>query len=192
MSDVTARDGENDQGMDSDNTLLLVDDDEPLLRRAAKAMEARGFCVSTADSCASALAMITSRPPLFCVVDLRLGDGSGLDVLTALKTRRKDARCIVLSGYADIATAVSAAKLGAHDYLTKPADADEMTASLRAPPGSLPPPPDNPMLPAEKEWSHIRAVLDASGKNISLAARRLQMHRRSLQRIVRRHQRDTI
>lgn len=192
MSNVTARDGDNDEGLDSDNTLLLVDDDEPLLSRAAKAMEARGFCVSTAVNCASALETIISRPPLFCVVDLRLRDGNGLDVLKALKARRKDSRCIVVSGYADIATAVSAAKLGAHDYLTKPADADEIAASLRAPPGSLPPPPDNPMMLEEKEWSHIRAVLNDSGNNISLAARRLQMHRRTLQRIVRRHQRDTI
>ncbi len=167
-----------------DPSLLLVDDDEAFLKRLGRAMERRGFRVETAGSVAEALTVIAARPPAYAVVDLRLGDGNGLDVVETLRERRDDARVIVLTGYGAIASAVAAVKIGAIDYLSKPADAAEVTQALLARGGELPDPPENPMSADRVRWEHIQRVYEMCDRNVSETARRLGMHRRTLQRIL--------
>ena len=167
-----------------DRSLLIVDDDEPFLKRLARAMEKRGFEVETAGSVAEGRAAATSRPPAYAVVDLRLEDGNGLDVVEALRQRRPDGRIVVLTGYGAIATAVAAVKVGATDYLSKPADANEITDALLAEGGDLPPPPENPMSADRVRWEHIQRIYELCDRNVSETARRLGMHRRTLQRIL--------
>jgi two-component system response regulator RegA len=164
--------------------LLIVDDDERFLARLALAMERRGFAVTTAGSVAAGLAAGAAEPPDFAVVDLRLTDGSGLEVVEALRKQRGDARIIVLTGYGNIATAVAAVKVGATDYLPKPADADQIEAALLSELGDLPPPPDQPMSADRVRWEHIQRVYEQCDRNVSETARRLRMHRRTLQRIL--------
>ena len=167
-----------------DASLLLVDDDEVFLKRLAKAMEKRGFAVETADSVAAGKAIATARPPAYAIVDLRLGDGNGLDVVETLRERRPDARVVVLTGYGAIATAVAAVKIGATDYLSKPADAADIMNALLATSDELPPPPENPMSADRVRWEHIQRVYELCDRNVSETARRLNMHRRTLQRIL--------
>jgi two-component system response regulator RegA len=172
------------QELSEDKSLLLVDDDEPFLRRLARAMEKRGFEVETAESVAGGKAIATARPPAYAVVDLRLDDGNGLDVVEVLREKRPDSRVIVLTGYGAIATAVAAVKIGATDYLSKPADANDITNALLAQPDTLPPPPENPMSADRVRWEHIQRVYELCDRNVSETARRLNMHRRTLQRIL--------
>ena len=167
-----------------DPSLLLVDDDDIFLNRLARAMEKRGFQVSRAATVAEARDIVAAKPPAFAVVDLRLEDGNGLDVVDALREAREDARIIVLTGYGAIATAVTAVKMGASDYLSKPADADEVTRALLSNAESLPPPPDTPMSADRVRWEHIQRVYEQCERNVSETARRLHMHRRTLQRIL--------
>ncbi|MTH65241.1 ActR/PrrA/RegA family redox response regulator transcription factor [Paracoccus shanxieyensis] len=167
-----------------DPSLLLVDDDDIFLNRLARAMEKRGFQVSRAATVAEARDIVAAKPPAFAVVDLRLEDGNGLDVVDALREAREDARIIVLTGYGAIATAVAAVKMGASDYLSKPADADEVTRALLSNAESLPPPPDTPMSADRVRWEHIQRVYEQCERNVSETARRLHMHRRTLQRIL--------
>lgn len=167
-----------------DNSILLLDDDEPFLKRLAKAMEKRGFSVETATSVAAGKAISTARPPAYAVVDLRLGDGNGLDVVEVLRERRPDCRAVVLTGYGAIATAVAAVKIGAVDYLSKPADATDIMNALLANDDDLPPPPENPMSADRVRWEHIQRVYELCDRNVSETARRLNMHRRTLQRIL--------
>ena len=170
-----------------DKTLLLVDDDEPFLRRLTKAMEKRGFKVESAGSVAAGRAIATARPPAYAVVDLRLTDGNGLDVVEVLHEKRPDCRVVVLTGYGAIATAVAAVKIGATDYLSKPADASDIMNALLASGDDLPPPPENPMSADRVRWEHIQRVYEQCGRNVSETARRLRMHRRTLQRILSKH-----
>jgi two-component system response regulator RegA len=167
-----------------DKTLLIVDDDEPFLKRLARAMEKRGFDVETAESVAGGKAVATARPPAYAVVDLRLEDGNGLDVVETIRERRPDSRVVVLTGYGAIATAVAAVKIGATDYLSKPADANDITAALLSDGDALPPPPENPMSADRVRWEHIQRVYELCDRNVSETARRLNMHRRTLQRIL--------
>ncbi|NSX53603.1 ActR/PrrA/RegA family redox response regulator transcription factor [Parasulfitobacter algicola] len=167
-----------------DKTLLLVDDDEPFLRRLAKAMEKRGFEPEIAESVAAGRAIATARPPAYAVVDLRLEDGNGLDIVEVLRGKRPDCRVVVLTGYGAIATAVAAVKIGATDYLSKPADANDITNALLSPENELPPPPENPMSADRVRWEHIQRVYELCDRNVSETARRLNMHRRTLQRIL--------
>ncbi len=167
-----------------DPSLLLVDDDGPFLRRLARAMETRGFTVDTAESVAEGIAKAKTAPPKYAVVDLRLGDGSGLDVIAAIRQRRDDTRIIMLTGYGNIATAVNAVKLGAVDYLAKPADADDIFAALTQRPGEKVELPENPMSADRVRWEHIQRVYEMCDRNVSETARRLNMHRRTLQRIL--------
>jgi two-component system response regulator RegA len=167
-----------------DRTLLLVDDDEPFVKRLAKAMEKRGFLPETAESVAAGRAIAMSRPPAYAVVDLRLEDGNGLDVVEVLRERRADCRIVVLTGYGAIATAVAAVKIGATDYLSKPADANDVMNALLSRSEALPPPPDNPMSADRVRWEHIQRVYELCDRNVSETARRLNMHRRTLQRIL--------
>ena len=167
-----------------DRSLLLVDDDEAFLKRLARAMEKRGFEVATAESVATGKALAAARAPAYAVVDLRLEDGNGLDVVEALRSRRPECRVVVLTGYGAIATAVAAVKIGAIDYLSKPADANDVTNALLANGEALPPPPDNPMSADRVRWEHIQRVYEQCDRNVSETARRLSMHRRTLQRIL--------
>jgi two-component system response regulator RegA len=176
------------QGLpESERTLLIVDDDAPLCQRLARAMERRGFVVATADGVASGVAAASAHPPAFAVVDLRLGDGSGLDVVAALRSARPGARIVVLTGYGNIATAVAAVKAGALDYLPKPADADAVERALLAREGETPEPPEDPMSADRVRWEHIQRIFELCERNVSETARRLKMHRRTLQRILSKH-----
>ncbi len=172
---------------ESERSLLIVDDDAPLCQRLARAMERRGFVVTTADGVASGVAAATAHPPAFAVVDLRLGDGSGLDIVSALRERRPGARIVVLTGYGNIATAVAAVKAGALDYLPKPADADAVERALLAREGETPEPPEDPMSADRVRWEHIQRIFELCERNVSETARRLKMHRRTLQRILSKH-----
>src|SRR5712675_3049053 len=172
---------------ESDRTLLIVDDDAPLCQRLARAMERRGFVVSTAESVAAGTTAATAQAPAFAVVDLRLGDGSGLDVVSAVRTARPGARIVMLTGYGNIATAVAAVKAGALDYLPKPADADAVERALLAQEGEAPPPPEDPMSADRVRWEHIQRIFELCDRNVSETARRLKMHRRTLQRILSKH-----
>ncbi len=165
-------------------TLLIVDDDRPFLNRLSAAMQARGFLVSTANSVKTGLAAISQSPPAFAIIDMRLGDGNGLDVISELNARRPDARGVMLTGYANIATAVTAVKLGAFDYLAKPADADEIYHALMATQSEKPETSESTMSADRVRWEHIQRVFEACDRNVSETARRLNMHRRTLQRIL--------
>lgn len=167
-----------------DTSLLLVDDDEVFVQRLAKAMEKRGFDVVVAMSVAEGQAAAESRPPAYAVCDLRLDDGNGLDVVEVIREKRPDARVVVLTGYGAIATAVAAVKIGATDYLSKPADANDIVSALMATGSDLPPPPENPMSADRVRWEHIQRVYELCDRNVSETARRLNMHRRTLQRIL--------
>ncbi|MDB5592826.1 ActR/PrrA/RegA family redox response regulator transcription factor [Enterovirga sp.] len=167
-----------------ENTLLIVDDDRPFSSRLARAMEGRGYEVRVAESVAEGVAAIEALAPAFAVIDMRLADGSGLDVIATLKEKRPEARGVILTGYGNIATAVTAVKLGAFDYLAKPADADEIHAALMAEAGERAIPPENPMSADRVRWEHIQRVYELCGRNVSETARRLNMHRRTLQRIL--------
>jgi two-component system response regulator RegA len=168
----------------NERTLLIVEDDKAFLTRLARAMEARGFTVATAESVADGLLQVEKAPPFYAVVDMRLGDGNGLDVISALKKRRPEAHGVVLTGYGNIATAVNAVKLGAIDYLAKPADADDVVNALLAIEGRTAEPPENPMSADRVRWEHIQRVYELCNRNVSETARRLNMHRRTLQRIL--------
>jgi two-component system response regulator RegA len=167
-----------------DRSLLLVDDDEPFLKRLSRAMERRGFEVETASSVAAGRAIATARPPAYAVIDLRLDDGNGLDVVEVLREMRPESRVVVLTGYGAIFTAVAAVKIGAVDYLSKPADANDVVNALLATGSDLPPPPENPMSADRVRWEHIQRVYELCDRNVSETARRLNMHRRTLQRIL--------
>ncbi len=167
-----------------DKSLLLVDDDEPFLRRLARALEKRGFEPQTAGSVSEGKTLASVRPPAYAVVDLRLEDGNGLDVVETVRELRPDARIIVLTGYGAIATAVAAVKAGATDYLSKPADANDVMNALLTEGDELPPPPENPMSADRVRWEHIQRVYELCDRNVSETARRLNMHRRTLQRIL--------
>ncbi|PBC09885.1 MAG: ActR/PrrA/RegA family redox response regulator transcription factor [Mesorhizobium sp.] len=167
-----------------DTSLLIVEDDKPFLTRLARAMETRGFVVETAESVEEAVAKARAHPPAYAVVDMRLGDGNGLDVVAVIREKRDDARAIILTGYGNIATAVTAVKLGAIDYLSKPADADDVFAALTRTSGERAAPPENPMSADRVRWEHIQRVYEMCDRNVSETARRLNMHRRTLQRIL--------
>ena len=168
----------------TDVSLLLMDDDAPFRNRLARALEARGFTVTMAEGVHQALDIIEKTPPAFAVMDMRLEDGNGLKAVEALHKKRPDARAIMLTGYGNIATAVQAVKSGAIDYLSKPADADDVVKALLVVEDHAPPPPENPMSADRVRWEHIQRVYALCGQNVSETARRLNMHRRTLQRIL--------
>jgi two-component system, response regulator RegA len=168
----------------NERSLLIVEDDKSFLQRLARAMETRGFVVTIAESVAEGLLQVEKAAPAFAVVDMRLGDGNGLDVISAMKRRRPEARAIILTGYGNIATAVNAVKLGAVDYLAKPVDADDVAAALLAFDNKKIEPPENPMSADRVRWEHIQRIYELCGRNVSETARRLNMHRRTLQRIL--------
>ena len=167
-----------------DKSLLIVDDDNPLRDRLARAMEKKGFMVFQAASVQQGISQAKNIPPTFAVIDLRLGDGSGLEVVKVIQKLKKDSRVIMLTGYGNIPTAVAAVKAGAIDYIPKPADADDVERALLASAGSQAIPPENPMTADRVKWEHIHRVFELCNRNVSETARRLKMHRRTLQRIL--------
>ena len=164
--------------------LLIVDDDRPFRERLAKALERRGFAVTAVEKVSEGIAMARLEEPKFAVLDLRLQDGSGLDVVPVIREADPNSRIVILTGYGNIATAVAAVKAGAIDYLAKPADADQVVAALLTQGADLPPPPENPMSADRVRWEHIQRVYEQCDRNVSETARRLKMHRRTLQRIL--------
>lgn len=173
-----------DDTEDTRPTLLLVDDDRPFLQRLGRAMETRGFIVEMAETVREGMQLVRQGPPDYAVVDMRLEDGNGLDVVSVLQDQGADTRVVVLTGYGNIATAVTAVKLGAIDYLAKPADADDVYAALMQEQDDKAAPPDNPMSADRVRWEHIQRVYELCDRNVSETARRLSMHRRTLQRIL--------
>ncbi len=168
----------------ADKTTLIVDDDAPLRDRLSRAMEKKGFKVVQAESVEKAIKEAKNTPPTFAVVDLRLADGSGLDVVNAIRKIKNDSRIVMLTGYGNIPTAVAAVKAGAIDYIPKPADADDVENALLALPDKKTIPPENPMSADRVKWEHIHRVFELCNRNVSETARRLKMHRRTLQRIL--------
>ena len=167
-----------------DKSIIIVDDDNPFRERLTRAMEKKGFQVTQAESVKQGVVEVKKAPPAFAVVDLRLGDGSGLEVVKEIRKQKKDSRIIMLTGYGNIPTAVEAVKAGAIDYIPKPADADDVENALLALPESKAKPPQNPMSADRVKWEHIHRVFELCNRNVSETARRLKMHRRTLQRIL--------
>ena len=167
-----------------DKSLLILDDDDPLRGRLARAMEKKGFQVKEAKTVSEGLNIVKSTPPGFACVDLRLEDGNGLDVVKELAKVKTQSRIVMLTGYGNIPTAVAAIKEGAIDYIAKPADADDVEKALLADPNQKPAPPENPMSADRVKWEHIHRVFELCNRNVSETARRLKMHRRTLQRIL--------
>jgi len=165
-------------------SLLLVDDDRPFLQRLARAMQMRGFIVTTAESVKEAKEIVERQAHHFAVIDLKLGDGNGMEVIEVIRRLRHPTRMIVLTGYGNITSAVNAVKLGAVDYLAKPADADDIFSALTRQTHEKPPVPENPMSADRVRWEHIQRVYEMCERNVSETARRLNMHRRTLQRIL--------
>ena len=168
----------------ADKSLLLVDDDNPFRERLARAMEKKGFEVIQAESVKKGIETVKTKKLGFAVVDLRLGDGNGLEVVKEIQTSNSSSRIIMLTGYGNIPTAVAAIKEGAIDYLAKPADADDVEKALLADPSEKAAPPENPMSADRVKWEHILRVYELCNRNVSETARRLKMHRRTLQRIL--------
>ena len=168
----------------ADKSLLVLDDDTALRTRLGRALEQRGFEVRMAASVAEALEAVRASAPAFAVLDMRLDDGTGLKVVQAIRDMRPESRVVMLTGYGNIATAVAAVKAGAVDYLAKPADADDVVRALLAAGDLQAAPPDNPMSADRVRWEHIQRVYELCGHNVSETARRLSMHRRTLQRIL--------
>ena len=167
-----------------DNSLLIVDDDNPFRERLSRAMEKKGFQVTQAESVKVGVESVKLKKPAFAVIDLRLNDGNGLEVVKEIQINNPGSRIIMLTGYGNIPTAVAAIKEGAIDYLAKPADADDVEKALLADPNTKAPPPENPMSADRVKWEHIHRVFELCNRNVSETARRLKMHRRTLQRIL--------
>ena len=168
----------------TDKSLLIVDDDGPFRDRLSRAMEKKGFQVTQAESVEQGIKKARNLPPAFAVVDLRLSDGNGLEVVKEIQKIKKNSRIILLTGYGNIPTAVAAVKAGAIDYIPKPADADDVENALLASPETKAKPPENPMSADRVKWEHIHRVFELCNRNVSETARRLKMHRRTLQRIL--------
>lgn len=165
-------------------TLLIVEDDRSFRQRLSLSMERRGFNVVAAESLEEAGLLAADNRPRYAILDMRLGDGNGLDLVPTLRHLRHDVRIIILTGYGNLASAVAAVKAGAVDYLAKPADPDEILKALMAEKGEKPEPPENPMSADRVKWEHIQRVYELCDRNVSETARRLNMHRRTLQRIL--------
>lgn len=168
-------------------TFLILDDDEAFRTRLEQAMTRRGFDTVCAASVAEAQQIIAVSAIDYAVVDLRLEDGNGLEIIDQLRREQPQARAIVLTGYGNTPTVVAAVKAGAVDYLAKPEGADEIVAALMAPRNAQPAPPEDPISPDAARIAHIESVFDAADRNVSKAARLLNMHRRTLQRILKRN-----
>ena len=167
-----------------DKSLLIVDDDGPFRDRLARSMEKKGFIVTQAEGVKSGVNKAIEIKPAFAVIDLRLEDGNGLEVVKKIQESKRESRIVMLTGYGNIPTTVAAIKAGALDYLAKPADAEDVETALLADPSKKADPPENPMSADRAKWEHIHRVFELCNRNVSDTARRLKMHRRTLQRIL--------
>ena len=167
--------------------LLIVDDDLPFRDRLSKSMEKKGFIVESYSDCKTTAKRIAEKNFDFAIVDMRLEDGSGLELIKLIKSINPNTRSLLLTGYGNIATAVAAIKSGAIDYLPKPAEIDQIYEALTSSKDILPLPPENPMTADRVRWEHIQRVFIQCNRNVSETARRLRMHRRTLQRILNKH-----
>ena len=170
--------------MNNEKSLMIIDDDDVFRNRLITAMKRKGYDAFGASSVSEAISLVNTNAPKYAVIDLRLNDGNGLEVVSILSNKRPDSKIVMLTGYGNIPTAVAAVKEGACDYLAKPADADDIEAALKAPYSSTPEPPQNPMSADRVKWEHILRVYELCNRNVSETARRLKMHRRTLQRIL--------
>jgi two-component system response regulator RegA len=170
--------------INNDRSLMIIDDDDVFRNRLITAMKRKGYEAFGASSVSEAITLVNANAPKYAVIDLRLNDGNGLEVVSILSSKRPDSKIVMLTGYGNIPTAVAAVKEGACDYLAKPADADDIEAALKAPYSSTPEPPLNPMSADRVKWEHILRVYELCNRNVSETARRLKMHRRTLQRIL--------
>ncbi|MGE5546828.1 MAG: response regulator transcription factor [Solirubrobacterales bacterium] len=168
--------------------VLVVDDDEPFRLSLARALQRRQLVVDTAATIAEAVGLASVRPPTYAAVDLRLGDGNGLELVRILREIAPDTRIVLLTGYGNIASAVNAIKAGAADYLPKPVDIDHLLAAFRGDEVAFTDAGEaEPMTPERVRWEHIQRVFVECGHNVSETARKLRMHRRTLQRILNKH-----
>ena len=167
-----------------DKSLVIVDDDNPFRDRLARSMEKKGFKVTQAENVKSGIQKARENKPAFAVIDLRLGDGNGIEIVKEIQQSKKESKIIMLTGYGNIPTAVAAIKAGAIDYLAKPADAEDVETALLADPSKKANPPENPMSADRVKWEHIHRIYELCNRNVSETARRLKMHRRTLQRIL--------
>lgn len=165
-------------------TLLLVDDEKSFVQRLGRAMTSRGFQVTMVQSVAEGMQHIKSETPDYCVLDMKLNDGNGFTIAEALKEMGAATKVVMLTGFGNIASAVTAIKLGAVDYIAKPADADDVYEALLGKTSETNQAPDYPMSADRVRWEHITRVYELSNRNVSETARRLKMHRRTLQRIL--------
>ena len=168
-------------------TLLIVDDDLPFRERLARSMEKKGFDVVSSPGFHDSLNKVNKSNFDYAIVDMRLDDGSGLELVKEIQKISPDTKSLLLTGYGNIATAVAAIKSGAIDYLPKPAEIDQIYDALTNSKEVLPPPPENPMTADRIRWEHIQRVFIQCKRNVSETARRLRMHRRTLQRILNKH-----
>tara|TARA_Y100001970_G_scaffold250697_1_gene322691 strand:+ start:10397 stop:10924 length:528 start_codon:yes stop_codon:yes gene_type:complete len=167
--------------------LIIVDDDTPFRERLSRSMEKKGFVVENYSSYNDGLKRVLDENFQYAVIDMRLEDGSGLELIKKIKEISPSTKSLLLTGYGNIATAVAAIKTGAIDYLPKPAEIDQIYDALTNSDEILPPPPENPMTADRIRWEHIQRVFIQCKRNVSETARRLRMHRRTLQRILNKH-----
>ena len=168
----------------TEGRLLLVDDDQSFRQRLDLTLSRRGYEVSAAEGVAEARSLAAKTKPTHAVLDMKLEDGTGLDLVGELRAMNPDIRIVMLTGYGNLATAVAAIKAGALDYLAKPADPDDIVKALQVARGDRPEPPEDPMSADRVRWEHIQRVYELCDRNVSETARRLKMHRRTLQRIL--------
>jgi two-component system response regulator RegA len=164
--------------------LLLVDDDAPFRQRLGVLLARKGFAVTAVGSLSEARIEAARLKPGHAVVDMRLEDGNGLDLVTEMRATNPDVRIVMLTGYGNLATAVAAVKAGAIDYLAKPADPEDIVRALSTEGTARPEAPPEPMSADRVRWEHIQRVYELCERNVSETARRLKMHRRTLQRIL--------
>ena len=169
------------------NELIIIDDDLPFRNRLTQSMKNKGFNVESFGNAKSSIDRLNEKKFDYAIVDMRLEDGSGLEIIKLIKKVNPNTRSLLLTGYGNIATAVAAIKSGAIDYLPKPAEIDQIYNALISSQDILPPPPDNPMTADRVRWEHIQRVFIQCKRNVSETARRLRMHRRTLQRILNKH-----
>ena len=167
--------------------LLIVDDDLSFRDRLSRSMEKKGFIVESYSDSKTSTIRVREKFFDYAIVDMRLGDGSGLELIKLIKILNPETRSLLLTGYGNIATAVAAIKSGAIDYLPKPAEINQIYDALVSSKDILPPPPENPMTADRVRWEHIQRVFIQCKRNVSETARRLRMHRRTLQRILNKH-----
>ena len=175
-----------------DRTCLVMDDDTIFRERLAQSLTRYGFIVSAVGTVRDGLTVAKHNPPAFAVLDLRLDDGFGLDVAQTLREPSPSTHMVVLPGYGALPNVVASVKIGVQNVLSKPADIEDVINSLLAAPRGMPSPPETPMDPDDARWEYIQSVYNKNGRNVSQTARLLNMHRRTLQRIIQRRSPDQL